>query len=95
MLKLRVRQVNMSQRYNDSIKRQKLQDSQLGILKIYAFCRKIQQRAFCPGESAIGVTYYVFENTPKNLMVQGKVQLEHNSHIIKVVVKATCLHFNP
>ena len=32
----------------------------------------------------------VFENAPKNLVVQGRVQLEHSSHIIKVVAKATC-----
>ena len=36
----------------------------------------------------------IFENTPKHLVVQGRMQLEHSSHIIKVSVKATCLHFN-
>ena len=46
----------MSQRYNDNIKRPKLQDTQLGILKIYVFCQKIQQRVSGPGESAGGVT---------------------------------------
>ena len=34
----------MSQTYYDNIKKPKLQDTQLGILKIYAFCQKIQQR---------------------------------------------------
>ena len=29
-------------KYNDNIKKQKAQDTQLGILKIYAFCRKTQ-----------------------------------------------------
>ena len=33
----------------------------------------------------------VFENMPKNLVVQGKVQLEHISHIVKVHVEATSL----
>ena len=33
----------MSQRYNDNIKRLKLQDIQLGILKVYAFCWKISR----------------------------------------------------
>ena len=47
---------NMSQRYNDNIKRPKLQDTQLGILKIYVFCQKIQQRVSGPGESAGDVT---------------------------------------
>ena len=49
----------MSQRYNDNIKRPKLQDTQLGILKIYVFCQKIQQRVSGPGESAGGVTQYL------------------------------------
>ena len=31
-----------------------------------------------------------FENTTKNLVVQGRVQLEHSSHIVKVGVEATC-----
>ena len=46
----------MSQTYNDNIKRPKLQDTQLGISKIYLFCQKIQQRSSGPGESAAGVT---------------------------------------
>ena len=28
-------------------------------------------------------------------MFQGRAQLEHNSHIVKVAVEATWLHFNP
>ena len=47
----------MSQRYNENIKRPKLKENQLGILKIYVFCQKIQQRASGPGESTAGVTY--------------------------------------
>ena len=31
----------------------------------------------------------------KNLVVQGRVQLEHSSHIVKIVAEVTCLHFNP
>ena len=27
-----------------------------------------------------------FENIPKNLVVQGRVQLEHSSHIVKVSI---------
>ena len=54
VLKLRVKQIIYSQRY-DSIKRPKLQDTQLGILRIYAFCQKIQQRAAGPGESTVGI----------------------------------------
>ena len=47
----------MSQIYNDNIKRQKPQDVLLGILKIYAIYRKIQQRASGPGESTAGVMW--------------------------------------
>ena len=46
----------MSQTYYDNIKKPRLHDTQLGILKIYAFCQKIQQRASCPEESTVGVT---------------------------------------
>ena len=42
----------MSQRYNDKTKRPKPKENQLGNLKIYAFCQKIQQRASGSGESA-------------------------------------------
>ena len=47
----------MSQRYNENIKRPKSQDTQLGILKIYLFCQKIQCRVSDPGESTAGVIY--------------------------------------
>ena len=30
----------------------------------------------------------VFENTPKNLVVQGRAQLENSSHIVKVLFEA-------
>ena len=36
----------------------------------------------------------VFENTPQNLVVRGRAQLEHSSHIVKVGVESTCLHLN-
>ena len=37
----------------------------------------------------------VFEDTPTNLVVQARAQLEHSSHMVKVSVETTCLHFNP
>ena len=46
----------MSQIYNDNIKRVKLQDIPLRVLKIYAFYQKIQQRTSGPGENTAGVT---------------------------------------
>ena len=47
----------MRQRYNDNTKRLKPKENQLGILKMYPFHQKIQQRASGLGESAAGVTY--------------------------------------
>ena len=47
----------MSQRYNYKTKRSKPKENQLGIIKIYAFCWKNQQRSSSPGESAAGVTH--------------------------------------
>ena len=38
-------------------KRPKLNENQLRILKIYAFCQKIQQRALFSGEITAGVRY--------------------------------------
>ena len=37
----------------------------------------------------------VFENTLKNLVTQGRAQLERSTHNVQVGVEATCLHFNP
>ena len=55
----------MSQRYNDNTKRPKSKENQLEILKIYAFCQKIQQRASGLGESAVGVLIYLWEYNRK------------------------------
>ena len=46
----------MSQIYDDNIKKPKLQDILLGILKIYTFYWKIQQGTSGPGENTAGVT---------------------------------------
>ena len=80
----------MSQTYYDNIKKPKLQDTQLGILKGYAFCQKIQHTlGFMSRREHCGsYIVSVFENIPKNLLVQGRVQLEHISHI-KIGVEAT------
>ena len=47
----------MSPRYNDNRKTPRPEENQEGILKICAFCQKIQQRYSGPGESAIGIVY--------------------------------------
>ena len=49
----------MSERYNDNTERLRLKENQLGILKVYAFCEKIQQRASSPEESAAGLHIYL------------------------------------
>ena len=58
----------MSQTY-DNTKRPKPQDIQLGILKIYAFCWKIQQKVSGPGESAAGVVYLFMKIHPKSCCI--------------------------
>ena len=50
--------------------------------------------ALGPGERCWSYIVSVFENTPKNLVIQGRAQLEHNSHIVMVGVEATCYYFN-
>ena len=80
----------MSQTYYDNIKKPKLQDT-------YS-ARDLKNLRILPENSAEGFmsrrqhcgSYIVsvFENIPQNLLVQGRVQLEHISHI-KIGVKAT------
>ena len=43
--------------YNENTKRPTLEDIQLGISKIYAFCWKIQQGISGLGDSTAGFTY--------------------------------------
>ena len=54
----------MRQRYNDNTTMSKPQENQLGILKIYTFCQKIQQIPQVQ-ESAAGVTYLSMRIHPK------------------------------
>ena len=79
----------MSQKYNNNM-RSKPQDNWLGILKIYALCQKIQQRASDPQKMVAGICLW-----EPHLVVQRRVRLEHSSHVSKVGVEATCLHFSP
>ena len=65
----------------------KLQDTQLGILKIYMFSENSAEGLRSRRERYWRYIVYVFENTPKNLVVQGRVQLEHSSHIVSSVSK--------
>ena len=86
---------NMSQRYNDNIKWPKPLRYSARDLK--NLCILLENSAEGLGSRREGCWRYVvsvFENTPKHLVVHGRIQLEHSSHIIKVSVKATCLHFS-
>ena len=56
----------MDQWYKDDTKRPNWKENQLGILKIYAFCRKIEQRVSSSGESAAWVTYLFTRTHPKS-----------------------------
>ena len=85
----------MSQRY-DNIKRPKPLSYSARDLK--NLCILLENSAEGFGSRRERCWYYVvfvFKNTPKNLVVQGRTQLEHSSHIVKVGVEATCLHFSP
>ena len=62
----------MRQRY-DNIKRQEPKENQLGILKIYTFCQKVQQRALGPGQSTAGVTYLSMKIHPKSCRIFPRV----------------------
>ena len=56
----------MRKRYTDNTKRPKPNENQLGILKIYAFCLKIQQKTLGPGEWCL-CYISIYENAPKEL----------------------------
>ena len=97
MLKLRVKQVTW---VRDKMIRQKAKENWPGMLKIYTFCWKIHQRVSGSGECYWGyVSMRIHSKSccifPKKfpqlyLVVQGRAQLEHSSHIVKVCVEATC-----
>ena len=64
----------------DIMTTQKGQSRYSGILKIYAFCWKIQQRASGPGDGAAAVTYLSMRIHPKSC------------HIFPLKVAATLLN---
>ena len=89
----------MSQIYNDNTKRPKPKENQLGILGISP-----TESTHFAGNSAEGLRsrrehcwgyISIYKNTLKKLLqlflvVQGRAQLEHSSHIVKVGVEARC-----
>ena len=80
----------MNQIYNNNIKRSKLQDILLGILKLCIFPKNLAKGLGSRKEHCWSYVVSAFGNTNKNLMVQERVQLEHSSHIANVGVKGTC-----
>ena len=80
----------MNQIYNDNIKKPKPQNIPLGILKLLILPENLAKGFGSRKEHCWSYVVSTFENTTKNLLVQGRVQLEHSSHIIKVGVEATC-----
>ena len=49
----------------------------------------------CRRDRCLRYIAFVFVKIPKNLLVQGRAQLERISTIVKVNVEGTCLPFNP
>ena len=84
----------MSQRYNDNTKKPKPKENQLA--SKFGRGPQVQERVLL-------VLLSIYENTSEKLLhpspkicynftylvVDGRVQLEHHSHIVKVIVKAT------
>ena len=61
---LRVKQVTYKTKIKQQHKYAKAKKNLLRILKIYAFCQKIQQRTSGPGQSVAGVTYLIISMHP-------------------------------
>ena len=80
----------MSQTYYDNIKKPKLQDthSSRDLKNLHILPENSAEGFMSRREHCGSYIVYVFENIPKNLLVQGRVQLEHISHI-EIGVKAT------
>ena len=86
----------MSQIYNDNIERPKLQHLPLRILKnLCILLENLAEGLRSRREHCWSVVVSAFEHTTKILVVQGRVQLGHSSHIVKVSVEVTWWHFNP
>ena len=60
------KKVTYEKRYTDNTKRPKPKENQLGIIKIYAFCQKLQQMTSGPGERC-WCYVSIYENAPQKL----------------------------
>ena len=97
VLKLRVKQKYVSQRYNST---QKILKSQLEIIKSTSFARKFSRGHRVLEKALLGSHLCLWEYTQKvsPTLVSGTIgrtHLEHSSHMVKVDVEAICKHFKP
>ena len=96
MLKLRVKQVIYESKVQWQHKKAKdAKCSARDLKNLHILLKNSAEGLGSRREHCWGYVVSDFEDVLKNLVVQGRVQLEHSSHIGQVCVKATCLHFNP
>ena len=74
----------MSQRYSDNIERPKPQDFQTDLKNLCILPENSIESLGSRRKYHWRYAVSVFGNTPKNLEVQGRTQLEHSSRIFKV-----------
>ena len=80
----------MSQRYNDNKKAKATRYSARDLKNLCILSENSVEDLGFRRERWWSYKISVFENTPKNLLVRGRAQLEHSSHIVKVSVEAAC-----
>ena len=80
----------MNQRYNDNKKTKAERKSASDLENLRILLENSAEGLGSRREHCWSYIVSAFENTTKNLVVQGRVQLEHSSHIVKVGVEATC-----
>ena len=80
----------MNQIYNNNIKGQTPRYSARDRKNLRILLENLAEGLGSREEQCWSYVVSAFENTTKNLVVQGRVQLEHSSHIVKVSIKATC-----
>ena len=80
----------MNQIYNNNIKGQTPRYSARDLKNLHILLEHLAEGLRSREEQCWSYVVSAFENATKNLVVQGRVQLEDNSHIVKVGVEATC-----
>ena len=80
----------MSKIYNDNIKAKAARYSTRDLKNLHILPENSAEGLKARREHCWSYVVSAFKNTTKNLVVQGRVQLENSSHIVKVGVEATC-----